>query len=78
MYDGERADLFYCGPEEEPAVSRVEKLIHQVGLRPVRVGDLNQVSVLDALTRLWFSLAVAQVRDGTWRSKCCNDCITQH
>jgi predicted dinucleotide-binding enzyme len=54
-----QADHFYCGPEGE-AQRQVEGLIADIGLRPVRVGDLDQAHLLDALTRLWFALAVGQ------------------
>lgn len=57
---GERADLFYCGPDEAAARAAVEALIADVGLRPVRVGGLDQVDVLDGVLRLWFALAMGQ------------------
>jgi predicted dinucleotide-binding enzyme len=55
-----QADLFYCGPDEAPARQAVERLIADIGLNPVYVGGLEQAPLLDALTRLWFSLAVGQ------------------
>ncbi len=55
-FGGVQADLFYCGPDGD-AGSRVESLIADVGLRPVRVGDLDQVDVVDSVTRLWFALS---------------------
>ena len=59
-FGGERADLFYCGPDEPAARQAVEGLIADVGLRPVRVGGLDQVDVLDGVLRLWFALAMGQ------------------
>jgi len=53
---GERADLFFCGPDG-PGRATVEALVDDVGLRPVWVGELDQVGVVDTLTRLWFALA---------------------
>jgi predicted dinucleotide-binding enzyme len=55
-----QADLFYCGSDDEHARAAVERLIADIGLRPVRVGDLNQVALVDMVTRLWFALALGQ------------------
>lgn len=53
------ADLFYCGPGgSEHAVA--EQLIRDVGLRPVRLGDIAQVGLVDAIGSLWFALAYGQ------------------
>ncbi|MEA2284896.1 MAG: 8-hydroxy-5-deazaflavin:NADPH oxidoreductase [Solirubrobacteraceae bacterium] len=49
---GEVADLFWCGPED----AGVEQLIADVGLRPVRVGDVDAVEVVDGAARLWLTL----------------------
>jgi predicted dinucleotide-binding enzyme len=51
-----QADLFYCGPEGE-ARTAVERLIADVGLRPICVGGIDQVQVVDSVTSLWFALA---------------------
>ena len=59
--DGDlQADLFYCGPDEADVRSAVEQLIWDVGLRPIRLGGLDQAALLDAVTRLWFALALGQ------------------
>ena len=50
------ADLFYCGPAGD-ADGMVAQLIVDVGLRPMHVGDLDQVDVVDSVTRLWFALS---------------------
>jgi predicted dinucleotide-binding enzyme len=55
-----QADLFYCGDEDASATNAVEGLISDVGLRPVRVGGLDQVPVVDSVVRLWFALAIGQ------------------
>jgi predicted dinucleotide-binding enzyme len=49
---GEVADLFWCGPED----AGVEGLITDLGLRPVRVGDIDAVEVVDGVARLWLTL----------------------
>lgn len=49
---GEQADLFWCGPDD----AGVEQLIADVGLRPVRVGGIDAVDVVDGAARLWLTL----------------------
>lgn len=56
-----QADLFYCGPAGD-AQTRVERLISDVGLRPIYVGGLEQIRLVDALTSLWTALALGQGR----------------
>lgn len=51
---GVQADAFYCGPDRSVRAI-VEQLISDAGLRPVRVGDADQVEVVDGLLRLWFA-----------------------
>ncbi len=58
-YNGVQADLFYCGADGE-ARQIVEQLIADVGLRPVRLGDVDQVGLVDALLPVWFTLAQRQ------------------
>jgi 8-hydroxy-5-deazaflavin:NADPH oxidoreductase len=53
---GEIADLFWCGPEG----AGVEQLIGDVGLRPVRVGDIDAIDVVDGAARLWLTLVFRQ------------------
>jgi 8-hydroxy-5-deazaflavin:NADPH oxidoreductase len=53
---GEVADLFWCGPQD----AGVEQLIADVGLRPVRVGDIDAIDVVDGATRLWLTLVFRQ------------------
>jgi predicted dinucleotide-binding enzyme len=59
-FDGVRADLLYCATPTARAVA--EELIAGVGLRPVLVGDLDQVYLVDTLTALWAALAYGQAR----------------
>lgn len=57
---GEKADLFYCGPEKDAPV--VERLIEDVGLRPIRVGGMDAVDTVDGVLRLWYTLAQSRGR----------------
>lgn len=59
VVNGVQADLFYAGPDDG-ARATVERLIGDVGLRPVYVGGPEQVSVVDAVASLWFALALGQ------------------
>jgi hypothetical protein len=52
-------DLFYCGQEGEARI-RMERLIGDIGLRPVFVGGLELAPVVDALGSLWVTLAFRQ------------------
>lgn len=56
VFDGVPADLLYAGPEADQAL--IEQLIGEIGLRPIRVGDADQVALVDALLALWFALAI--------------------
>lgn len=58
-YRGIQADMFYCGPDED-AMATVEQLIAEIGLQPVRLGDLDQIDVVDSVLRLWGTLAIVQ------------------
>jgi predicted dinucleotide-binding enzyme len=55
---GEVADLFWCGPED----AGVEELIADVGLRPVRVGGIDAIDVVDGVGRLWMTLVFREGR----------------
>jgi hypothetical protein len=59
IFDGVQADLFYCGPGGAGQAA-VEGLIRDVGLRPVRLGDMDQVGLVDMIGSLWFALAFGQ------------------
>jgi 8-hydroxy-5-deazaflavin:NADPH oxidoreductase len=58
-FDGIQADLFYCGPEGDERAT-VEQLISAVGLRPVYLGGVEQIGLLDCIASLWFTLAFGQ------------------
>ena len=53
-YGDEVADLFYAGPDSA-ARQTVERLIADVGLRPIYVGP--DADLVDGVLRLWFALA---------------------
>ena len=57
---GGPADLLYCGPEDARAAA--EEVIAATGMRPVWVGGPEAADLLDGLTRLWFTLALARGR----------------
>ena len=57
-----QVDMFYCGPDVE-ARPVVEGLIQEIGLRPIWVGDLDVVHVVDSIGLLWVSLVFGQGMD---------------
>ena len=59
LFNGVPADLFYCGTDGE-ARTTAEQLISDIGVRPVYLGGVEQVGVIDSLLNLWFALAVGQ------------------
>ena len=61
QYGEDTVSLFYCGPDGD-ARTKVEQLITDVGLEPVYVGGVDQVSVVDGVGRLWMTLAFGQKR----------------
>lgn len=58
---GVEADMFYAGPEG-PSKEVVERLIAEVGLRPVWVGGTDQVETVDGVLRLWYMLSQTRGR----------------
>jgi 8-hydroxy-5-deazaflavin:NADPH oxidoreductase len=54
LVGGERADLFWCGPDD----AGVEQLIADVGLRPVRVGGIDAIDVVDGFGRVWLTMVL--------------------
>ncbi|MEM6431348.1 MAG: NAD(P)-binding domain-containing protein [Deinococcota bacterium] len=53
---GQQVDHFYCGDEGDEQQT-VHQLIADIGLNPIYLGGLEHSPTLDALTRLWFTLA---------------------
>jgi predicted dinucleotide-binding enzyme len=58
-YGQDVVSLFFCGPDGD-ARTKVEQLITEVGPEPVYVGGVDQVNVVDGVTRLWFALTFKQ------------------
>jgi 8-hydroxy-5-deazaflavin:NADPH oxidoreductase len=56
---GVQADLFFCGTDGDSR-QVVEQLIAAVGLRPVYLGGVEQVGLVDGITGMWFALAIGQ------------------
>jgi predicted dinucleotide-binding enzyme len=61
VFDGVTADLFYAA-EQGHAKQVAERLIADVGLRPVWLGGLDTFDLVDSLTQLWFTLALHRQR----------------
>lgn len=59
-----RPDLFYCGSGLARDEDHMRTLAQSVEMRPVRVGGLEQIDLLDSLERLWMSLAL-----GNWNRR---------
>lgn len=59
VIDGQQVDLFYCG-DAGAGEKTVDQLIRDIDLRPVYLGGVEQVELVDAMTRLWFALAFQQ------------------
>jgi 8-hydroxy-5-deazaflavin:NADPH oxidoreductase len=58
---GQQADLLFCGADG-PGRQIVERLIADIGLRPVWVGGLEYAPDVDAIGRIWVALALRQNR----------------
>lgn len=54
--EGRQLDHFFCGPDGEPRAV-MERLIAEIGLRPIWVGGYETLPVVDALGTLWVTLA---------------------
>lgn len=59
VFNGDHADLFYCG-DDGPEREVMDRLIEDVGLRPIYVGGPETVPLLDQMTRLWFTLVMSR------------------
>jgi predicted dinucleotide-binding enzyme len=58
VLDGVQADLLFAGPGTHR--EDVERLIADVGLCPVYVGELDKAPLVDAVGALWGALALGQ------------------
>jgi predicted dinucleotide-binding enzyme len=56
VFGGTAADLLYAGPDGEPR-NVAERLISEVGLRPVWLGGLDRAGLVDSLLPVWFTLS---------------------
>lgn len=54
-FDGRRADMLFIGDEGKRKIAA--QLIEDAGLRPIYVGDLGNMDILDLKMRLWFRLS---------------------
>jgi predicted dinucleotide-binding enzyme len=52
-----QVDHFFCGPDG-PSRAVVEQLIADVGLHPIWVGGPEEAGVVDAMLRIWLTLAM--------------------
>ncbi len=55
---GTQIDLFYCGDPRARATT--DRLIADIGLRPIYIGGLDAAATVDGVARLWFALALGQ------------------
>jgi predicted dinucleotide-binding enzyme len=55
---GTQADLLYCSDPDPDCVETLERLVADIGFRPMRVGGLDELAAVDSLLHLWFGLAV--------------------
>lgn len=56
--NGQPVDLFYCGHNAARPI--VEKLISEIGLRPIYLGPMEKADLVDGLTKVWFALVFEQ------------------
>ncbi len=54
VVNGQQVDLFFCGHSGARPIT--EKLIEDIGLRPVYLGPLEKADLVDGLTKVWFAL----------------------
>jgi 8-hydroxy-5-deazaflavin:NADPH oxidoreductase len=59
VIDDEQVDLFYCGPEGE-SQGVVERLVADIGLRPIRVGGIETAHLVDSVGSLGVALVFGQ------------------
>lgn len=59
QFSGIPADLFYCGPTGD-SNDIVTRMIEDIGLRPIYLGDNSQTDLVDSVGRIWFALVFGQ------------------
>jgi predicted dinucleotide-binding enzyme len=52
---GQQVDMFYSGPEGA-AREQVHKLIAEIGVNPVWVGDNDRIQLVDNMGALWVNM----------------------
>jgi predicted dinucleotide-binding enzyme len=52
---GQTADMFYSGPDDETR-SQIHKLIEEVGIHPIWVGDNDRIHLVDNIGALWVNM----------------------
>jgi len=72
IIDGQTADLFYSGPDGETR-QQIHKLIEEVGLHPVWVGDNDRIQLVDNMGALWVNM----VRQHGWKRRSAFRAITE-
>jgi predicted dinucleotide-binding enzyme len=55
----EQLDMFYTGPDGETKAV-IEKLIAEIGLRPIRVGNNDRITLVDNMGALWANMVYQQ------------------
>jgi NADPH-dependent F420 reductase len=56
LYNGQVLETFLCG-NDTVANALVSKLAEDIGFKPIDIGKLDQAYLLEALAKLWISLA---------------------
>ena len=52
---GQTADMFYAGPDGETR-SQIQKLIEEIGVNPIWVGDNDKIQLVDNIGALWVNM----------------------
>jgi 8-hydroxy-5-deazaflavin:NADPH oxidoreductase len=52
---GQTADMFYSGPDGEPR-SQIHKLLEEIGVSPIWVGDNDRIQLVDNMGALWMNM----------------------
>jgi predicted dinucleotide-binding enzyme len=55
VIDGQTADMFYSGPDGETK-ALIQKLIEEIGLPPIWVGENDRVHLVDNMGALWVNM----------------------
>jgi 8-hydroxy-5-deazaflavin:NADPH oxidoreductase len=72
VINGQTADMFYTGPDGETR-GAIHKLIEEVGVNPIWVGDNDRVHLVDNMGALWVNM----VFQGAWKRHSALKAITE-